>query len=80
MRLGHVFTHGGVTAFYKRSHVAGHPLVLVKALDGIVSGPGIQLLFDQLIRYRVVMPFELHVVIDMYPYFFPLSIGVSTGR
>ena len=46
MGLGHVFTHRGVAAFEEGTDVTCHPFIPVKALNGVVSDPHIQLLFD----------------------------------
>ena len=55
MGLGHVLTHRRVAAFKEGANVTGNPFVLVKALDGVVRDPHIQLLLDQLIDQLQVL-------------------------
>ena len=74
--LGHMLGLCAVAALVHRALVAGEPLVGVEAFDGARRQAHLQLLLHQLIGYRVVMPVDLDVVVDMPPGLLPLGVGV----
>ena len=57
--------------------MTGHPVSSVETLDSVVGDADIELLLDQGIRHRVVMFFDLHVVVDVNPRL--LSLGIDVG-
>ena len=77
MGLRHVLGDGGVVALYHGSPVAGNASALVEDLDSLCSEADIDLFFDKLVGYGVVMPFCFDVVINIDPGLFPLGIGIG---
>ncbi len=60
--------------------MAGNAVAAVKALDGVVGDPDLDLLLDQGVRHRVVVPPDVHVVVDMYPGLLPFGIDITLCR
>lgn len=54
----------GMVSFQPGSQVTGNTLTLIKHFDGVFSDAGIQLLLDQTIGNRVVMPLDVHMVVN----------------
>ena len=79
MGFWHVFKRCGVFALDMGTGMAGYPFSFVETFHGISGVAHIQFLLDQLIGYRVVMPFKLHVVVDVDTDF-PLCIGIGALR
>ena len=73
-----MFAQRGMAAFSIRAHVAGDAFVIVKALDRVPGDAGIELLLGQLMRHRVIMPFDLYMIINVDPDLFPFGIGISS--
>ncbi len=59
--------------------MARNAFIVVKTLDGVPGDAGIELFFSQLIWHRVIMPLDLHVVINVDPDLFPFRVGISSG-
>jgi hypothetical protein len=65
--FGHVHGHRAMAPLEVGAPVASHPLAFVQQLHDVGCEPHIELLFDQRIGYRVVMPLDLNMVIDIDP-------------
>lgn len=76
----HVVDQGRKAALLAVSDVAGHPLALAEQLHRVGRQPGIQLLFDQLVRHRVVVFAYLDMVIDVDPHLLPVRVLVRHSR
>src|SRR5205807_964558 len=55
-------------------------LALAEQLDGVGSDARVELLADQPMRHRVVMPLDIDVVVEPDPTNSPLGIFVGFGR
>ncbi len=60
----HVLGHGGVTAAHRTAGVTGHAAMMVEHLQRGARDAQLDLLADERVRDRVVMPVELDVVIE----------------
>lgn len=57
----------------------GEPLALVEEFDRLGADARFELLFDQRIRHRVVVPLDLDMVVDVHADQFPLGILIGGG-
>lgn len=57
--------------------MAGQPLAFMKQLDRIDGNPGIQLLLEEGVRYRIIMAADLDVTIDVDSHHFPFGIDIG---
>ena len=86
MLLGHVLGRGDVTPLAGRADMAGDALAAVEALDGVGGQSDVELAPDQRVGNRVVVPVDLHVVVDVKcgaPHFaehFSVDGAAATGR
>ena len=76
VRLGHVSRHRGMATFEVGASVAGHAFALEQHFHHLGGEAHIELLFDQGIGHRVVMPINLDMVIDIDPDAFPLGVFI----
>ena len=60
--------------------VHGDALALAEQLDRALGDPGVELLADQPVRHRVVMPVDVDVVVEPDPPRPPFGILVGLGR
>ena len=60
--------------------MTGDALASVEALDGAGGDADVELAFNEVVRYRVVMALDLDVIIDVHPGFLPLGVFVRCGR
>jgi hypothetical protein len=80
--LGHVGGHCTMAAFVGRASVAGDAFPLGEEFHHRGTEADIELLAHQGVRDRVVVTFDLHMVINVDPGEFPLGIliGLSWQR
>ena len=80
MRFGHVLCDGAVATSIS-AYMCGNALTLMKALHCATRDTDIQLLFDQLIRDRVVMGIHFNMVInaDIISDRFGIPVGDDVG-
>src|SRR5215472_11312209 len=62
---GHVRGHGAVAPLVRRPLVAGDPFALVEEFHHLGTQADVELLLDQHIGHRVVMPFDVDMVVDV---------------
>lgn len=77
--FGHVHGHRAMAPLEVGAPVASHPLAFVQQLHDVGCEPHIELLFDQRLGPRVVMPLDLNMVIDIDPGTFPLGVCIRVG-
>src|SRR6516164_10581281 len=64
VRGWHVLGHGGIAATHPTARVTGDAPMVVEHLHGAARHPQLDLLADEGVRHRVVVMFELNVVIE----------------
>jgi hypothetical protein len=57
-----------------------YPLALAEQLDRALGDARVELLADQPMRYRVVMPIDVDVVVEPSPAHPPLGVLIGLGR
>ena len=77
MGAWHVLGHRGVAPLLVGAQVGGDAPAAMEQLDGLGGDPRLDLLADQLMRDRVVVPGDLDVVVDAGSAFLPLGILVG---
>lgn len=80
MGAWHVLGHRGVAPLLVGAQVGGDTPAAMEQLDGLGGDPSADLLADQLMRDRVVVPGDLDVVVDAGSAFLPLGILIGPGR
>ena len=76
----HVLAHRRVLAVRGRPQVRGDALAVMEQLDRARGDARPQLLSQQLMRHRVVVLLDLHVIVEASPAFLPLRERVGFGR
>ncbi len=76
----HVFRLSAIPAFLVQPLMTGDPFTLVKALNRILGEAHRELLFGQLVRHGVIMALYCHMVVNVYPDLFPLSVLITLCR
>jgi hypothetical protein len=66
-----------MAAFERRAWVAGYPCAVVEEFNRLAGHPDIELLLDQGVGDRVIVPFDLDMVVDIHPSFFPLGVFIG---
>jgi hypothetical protein len=59
--------------------MAGHPFALVEDFHDLGTEAHLELLLDQAIGHRVVVPIHFHVVVNVDAHQFPLGILIGLG-
>jgi len=80
MARGHVVTVGGMLAIAGRALMRSHAFAFKIGLNRSCCDPDPKLLFQQLMRNRVIMPSHIYVVIKANTAFFPFSINLGPHR
>ena len=80
VRARHVFGDRRVAAAAAAAEVHGDALALAEQLDRVLGDAGIELLADQPVRHRVVMPVDIDVVVAPDPARPPFGVLVGLGR
>src|SRR5262245_50489132 len=65
MGLGHVGSHRAVAPPKGRTLVTGHPFALVDEFNHLGTETRLELLLDQGVGYGIVVPVDVHVIIDV---------------
>jgi hypothetical protein len=69
-----------MTAFVGRTLMAGDARPFVEDLDHLGGETDFQLLFDEGIGDGVVVPIDVHMIVNVNAYEFPLGILIGLGR
>jgi hypothetical protein len=69
----HMFLYGGMPAPDQVAEMACHPLIAIETFHGCPGVADFQLLFYQGVGDGEIMPFHLHMIIEMDHCLFPVS-------
>lgn len=72
----HVIADGGMLAVARRSGMGRNPLTIMEDFDGAGSDAHPELLFDQWVWHRVIVPVDINVVINPGPSQLPFRINI----
>src|SRR5262245_20403138 len=76
----HVRGDRAVPALEGKTPMAGHAFPLMEEFHDLRTQTYVELLLDQRIEHRVVVTFDVHVVVNIDPNVFPLGIFIGLDR